>query len=204
MLPQHTNECRTAFQLANKSAEQHGSRYITGMHILIGVASAPGSASESLSACGVDLDELQRRVLQLQGNDQIRTQDIVAKAIQEVERLNHNHLDVGHVLLAMAADGDGDSATILQSMGVNLDELRDEIERRLSQPTFPLQKALIRFAEDLRVCELRAQIDDAQKQVEACVDQEDFESAALHRDKKAEVTRELEFLLERLWHETHG
>ena len=120
------------------------------MHVLVGVASAPGSASESLLACGVDLTELQRRALESGTTDRVRTKDVVDRAIQEVERLNHNQLDVGHVLIAMVAERDGECANILVSMGVNLDNLLTEIENRLPQPTFPLEQALTEFADDPR------------------------------------------------------
>ena len=201
MLLQHTSDLRTAMQLANRSAEQHASRYITQMHLLVGLASAPGSASKSLSACGVDLDDLQRRALELRAETRIQVNDTVGIAIQEVERLNHNQLDGGHLLLAMISDRD-DCARMLKAMGVNLDELGAEIERRLPQPTFPLQQALATFADDSRIQKLRENIDDAQQQIESNIAQADFETAAFHRDKKDEITRELVALLEHLWHES--
>ena len=124
------------------------------------------------------------------------------KEIQEVERLNHNQLDVGHVLLAMIGDREGECANILHSMGVNLDDLVAEIERRLSQTTFPLRQALTAFADQPRVQQLREQIDYAQQQIESHVQQADFETAASHRDQKADVTRQLESLLEQLWQDS--
>ncbi len=191
-------------QFANKSARQQGSGVITPMHILIGLASAPGSASESLSACGIDLSNLKRRASELQANDWTSARAVIISSHHEIERLGHNHLDVGHVLLAMIVDRQGDCATLLQSMGANLEELRAEIERRLPQPTFPLQQALSKFANEPRVRVLCEQLDDVQHRMESCVQEAHFETAAVHRDKKGEIASELEALLERLWHDAHG
>lgn len=191
-------------RLANESAQQQGSRYITRMHLLVGLASAPGSASASLVECGVDLEELQRRALQSQNSDEVGTVDIITDAIREVERLDHAQLDAGHVLLAMIAKGDDDIAALLESMGVALDELRAEVTRRLPQPTFPRQRALAKFAADARVSALRGQLDDAQQQLDSALVQADYETADSCRDKQAELTRALDDMLQQLWNDSPG
>ncbi len=190
-------------QIANQSAQQTGSRYITQMHLLVGVASAPGSAFESLSVCDVNLADLKRRALECPLDDSIRAKDFVAGAIQEVERLKHNRLDVGHVLIALIADRDGNCARLLRSIGANLDKLTEEVERRLPQPTFPLYQALSAFANDSRVHNLRELLDDAQQQIESAVRQADFESANVHLKQKDDLKRKLESLLENLWRESN-
>ncbi|MCA9235900.1 MAG: hypothetical protein KDA44_10545 [Planctomycetales bacterium] len=197
----HTMNCRAALQAASSAAMQQGSPTITQMHLLIGVASAPGAAYESLRECGVDFDKLQQHALAFEGQDQNKTKDVVGRALRDVEQRNHNELDVGHLFMALVADRDGDCATVLHCMGVDIDKLCEAVEHRLPIPRFPLQEALARFEDDPRVIDVQNQIEDAQRQLEHCVSQGDFQSAAARRDTKAAFLRKRETLLERLWRE---
>ena len=84
----------------------------------------------------------------------------------------------------MVADRDGDCAMILRSMHVDLDNLVADIERRLPQPTFPLQQARTAFANDPRVHKFNEQLHDAQQQVQLYVGKADLKTAACIRTRR--------------------
>ena len=52
---------------------------------------------------------------------------------EEAERLSHKHIGTEHLLLGLVREGEGIAAGVLESLGVNLDKVRHEVIRVLSQ-----------------------------------------------------------------------
>ncbi len=204
MLLPHTDDCRRAFQLANQEAEREGSAHITTRHLLVGLAFAPGNASSSLSACGISSDDLRSRLADFSTGNESAIRNVVEAAIGEAKRLSHVELDGGHILLALIHDPSGACAQFLRSIEVDVSKLQWKIESRLPQPSFPLDKAIVEFADHPEVRKLQQVIDDAQSSIESFVQKADFETAALHRDRKMQTKRALQSLLEKLWRNSHG
>ena len=161
------------------------------------------NASSSLSARGINSDGLRSRFLDVAGDHGPSGKDVIAIAIGEAKRLGHINLDGGHILLALIHDPHGECTRFLQSMDVDVAVLRREIESRLPQPSFPLDKAMAEFADHAEVRRLQHIISDAQSAIESHVERADFETAALHRDRKVQTSHELQSLFERLWHNAH-
>ena len=63
-----------------------------------------------------------------------RAQRMMGFGKQESQRLKHDHLGTEHVLLGMVKEGTGVGAGVLLELGINLDDLREEIERRSHGP----------------------------------------------------------------------
>lgn len=61
-----------------------------------------------------------------------RARQILILANQEAERLNHDHVGTVHLLLGILALGDGVAVEVLKSVGVNLKQLRLEVEKSFS------------------------------------------------------------------------
>ena len=61
-----------------------------------------------------------------------RARQILILANKESERLNHDHVGTVHLLLGILALGDGVAVEVLKSMGVNLKQLRLEVEKSFS------------------------------------------------------------------------
>ncbi|HEY5061996.1 MAG TPA: Clp protease N-terminal domain-containing protein [Gemmatimonadaceae bacterium] len=57
-----------------------------------------------------------------------RVRKVLAMAREEAARLHHEYVGTEHVLLALAAEGEGVGATALQNLGADLDAIRDTIE----------------------------------------------------------------------------
>lgn len=61
-----------------------------------------------------------------------RARQILILANKESERLNHDHVGTIHLLLGILALGDGVAVEVLKSVGVNLKQLRLEVEKSFS------------------------------------------------------------------------
>ena len=60
-----------------------------------------------------------------------RAQQVLALARKEADRLNHNFLGTEHLLLGLIKLGQGVAVNVLQSMGVDLDTVRIEVEKQV-------------------------------------------------------------------------
>jgi ATP-dependent Clp protease ATP-binding subunit ClpC len=62
-----------------------------------------------------------------------RAKRVIELAIDEARRLGHNYIGTEHLLLGLVREGEGIAAGVLESLGVNLDKVRHEVIRVLSQ-----------------------------------------------------------------------
>ncbi len=58
-----------------------------------------------------------------------RAQKVVALAQEEARRLNYNYVGTEHLLLGLVREGSGIAAKGLTSIGINLEKVREEVER---------------------------------------------------------------------------
>ncbi len=58
-----------------------------------------------------------------------RAQQVLVLAQEEAKRLNHNFIGTEHLLLGLAREGSGIAARTLQNMSVDLNRVREEVER---------------------------------------------------------------------------
>ena len=57
-----------------------------------------------------------------------RVKDVIAYSKEEALRLGHNFIGTEHIMLGILRDGDGKAIAILNSIEVNLEELRRKVE----------------------------------------------------------------------------
>src|SRR5215213_6085459 len=62
-----------------------------------------------------------------------RARKVLTLAQDEARRLGHNYIGTEHLLLGLVREGEGIAAGVLESLGVNLDKVRHEVIRVLSQ-----------------------------------------------------------------------
>jgi ATP-dependent Clp protease ATP-binding subunit ClpC len=62
-----------------------------------------------------------------------RARKVVILAKEEARRFNHDYIGTEHILLGLIREGEGVAATVLQKMGVSLENIRLEVEK-LVQP----------------------------------------------------------------------
>ncbi len=62
-----------------------------------------------------------------------RARKVILLSKQEAKRFNHDYIGTEHVLLGLLREGEGVAAAVLQSLGMNLNNIRMEVEK-LVQP----------------------------------------------------------------------
>ena len=67
------------------------------------------------------------------GNYTPRAQQVIQLARAEAERFNHPYVGTEHILLGLAALGQGVAVTVLERMGISLETLRLEVEKAVGQ-----------------------------------------------------------------------
>src|SRR6185369_14930909 len=60
-----------------------------------------------------------------------RAQQVLALAIKEAERFNHNYLGTEHLLLGLIKLGEGVAVNVLRKMGLDLEIVRKEVEKHV-------------------------------------------------------------------------
>src|SRR6266540_1033461 len=62
-----------------------------------------------------------------------RAKRVLALAQDEAIRLNHNYIGPEHLLLGLVREGEGVAARVLDSLGVQLSVVRQEVERAIGR-----------------------------------------------------------------------
>ena len=80
-----------------------------------------------------------------------RARRVIVLAQEEARMLNHNYIGTEHILLGLIHEGEGIAARALESLGINLTAVRDQVQDiigsgpRRPAVIFPLPRALRRF-----------------------------------------------------------
>jgi ATP-dependent Clp protease ATP-binding subunit ClpC len=62
-----------------------------------------------------------------------RAQRVVVLAQEEARMLNHNYLGTEHILLGLIGEGEGVAAKALESLGISLEAVRQQVEKIIGQ-----------------------------------------------------------------------
>jgi ATP-dependent Clp protease ATP-binding subunit ClpC len=139
-----TDRARKVLTLAQDEAQRFNHNYIGTEHILLGlVREGEGVAARVLENMNVELAKVRTAVEFIIGRGDRpvvgevgltpRAKRVIELAIDEARRLGHNYIGTEHLLLGLVREGEGIAAGVLESLGVNLDKVRHEVIRVLSQ-----------------------------------------------------------------------
>src|SRR5580700_5287665 len=91
-----------------------------------------GSVRPGLWAGGqVVLSSARRRTMLERFTDRARR--VVKLAEEEARRLDHNYIGTEHILLGLIREGEGVAAKALESLGISLDAVRQQVEEIIGQ-----------------------------------------------------------------------
>src|SRR3970040_1717443 len=139
-----TERARRVLTLAQEEAHRFNHNYIGTEHILLGlVREGDAGAAKVLSTLGVELNKVRSAVEFIIGRGDRavlgeigltpRAKKVIELAVDEARRLNHHYIGTEHLLLGLVREGEGIAAGVLESLGVNLERVRAETTRILSQ-----------------------------------------------------------------------
>ena len=139
MFERFTDRARKVMALANQEAQLFNHEFIGTEHILLGlVKEGSGVAATVLKNMDIDLKKLRLAVEKMvhSGPDMVtmgklpqtpKARKVIEYAIDEARALNHNYIGTEHLLLGLLRETDGIAAQVLMSLGVKLDDVREEV-----------------------------------------------------------------------------
>src|SRR3990170_1344483 len=121
-----TERARRVLTLAQEEAQRFNHNYIGTEHLLLGlVREGDGVAAKVLANLGVELNKVRSAVEFIIGRGD--------RAVMGEIGLTPHYIGTEHVLLGLVREGEGIAAGVLESLGVNLERVRAETTRILSQ-----------------------------------------------------------------------
>jgi ATP-dependent Clp protease ATP-binding subunit ClpC len=139
MFERFTDRARKVMALANQEAQRFNHDVIGTEHILLGlVKEGSGVGATVLKNFDVDIKKLRLEVEKhvKSGPDMVtmgklpqspRAKKVIEYAIEEARALNHNYVGTEHILLGLLRESEGIAAQVLMSLGLKLEEVRQEI-----------------------------------------------------------------------------
>src|SRR6266508_962243 len=139
-----TERARRVLQLAQEEAQRFNHNYTGTEHLLLGlVREGEGVAAKVLGNLGVDLNKVRSAVEFIIGRGERtvtgdigltpRAKKVIELSVEEARRLNHNYIGTEHLLLGLVREGEGIAAGVLESLGVSLDKVRQQVITVVSQ-----------------------------------------------------------------------
>src|SRR4051795_9475169 len=139
-----TERARKVFSLAQEEAQRFNHNYNGTEHLLLGlVREGDGIAAHVLATLGVQLPKVRSAVEFIIGRGDglvvgdpglmPRSKKVIELAIDEARRLNNRFIGTEHLLLGLVREGEGIAAGVLESLGVSLEKVRNQVIYVLNQ-----------------------------------------------------------------------
>lgn len=139
-----TPRSKIVLSMAQEEAQRFQHNYIGTEHLLLGLLrEKEGSVANLLNKLDVDLRKARSAVEFIIGRgDSIvlgeigftpRAKQAMELGIDEAQRLNHESIEPEHILLGIIREGGGIAVGVLESLGVNLEQVRSETLKALNQ-----------------------------------------------------------------------
>jgi len=153
MWQKFTERARRVILLGQEEAGKMGSGHVGTEHLLLGLVSeSEGVASQVLQKMGVSLNKVREQI-----NDEAETGEgestgsepkltpkakrVLEYAADEARRMRHNYIGTEHLLLALLREKDGQAAKVLQTLGLSLETLREDVVIYLGTDDFVSQRS---------------------------------------------------------------
>jgi ATP-dependent Clp protease ATP-binding subunit ClpC len=139
MFDRFTDRARKVINLARQEAQKLNHDYIGTEHVLLGlVQEGTGVAANVLRNLDIDLKKIRLELEKFvkSGSPTMtvgqlpftpRAKRVLELAVEEANNLNHNYIGTEHLLLGLLREHDGYAARVLMSLGVKLEDVREEV-----------------------------------------------------------------------------
>ena len=139
-----TKRARRVLTLAQEEAQRFQHTYIGTEHLLLGlIREGEGVAGQVLSNLGVEVEQVRQAVEAIIGRGgrvvlgevglTPRAKKVIEMAVDEARRFQHRFVGTEHILLGLIREGEGIAAGVLESLGLQLEQVRAETVRVLRQ-----------------------------------------------------------------------
>ena len=142
MFGRFTERAQRVITLSQQVAQQLGHSYVGTEHLLLAIIKEEESiAAKALKNLGIEIESIQQIVVNAigVGNKPVellgytpRTKKVFELSVAEARNLNHNYVGTEHLLLGLIKEGDGIASQILIQLGVNLQNVREEVLKLLN------------------------------------------------------------------------
>ena len=143
-----TERARKVLWLASEEAQRLDHPYIGTEHLLLGlVREGEGVAARVLTNMGVQLRNVRSAVEFIIGRGEgrvvgevdltPRVKKVIELAVDEARRLDHSYIGTEHRLLGLVREGEGIAAGVLESLGVNLEKVRQQVMQVVDKSAKP-------------------------------------------------------------------
>ncbi len=144
MFERFTEKAVKAIMLAQEEARRLGHNFVGTEQILLGlIGEGTGVAFRVLKSLGVTLKDARLEVEKIIGRGQgfvpveipftPRAKQVLELAIEESHQLGHDYVGPEHLLLALIRSGEGVAARVLSNLGVDPDQIRDQVVQNLGE-----------------------------------------------------------------------
>jgi hypothetical protein len=139
------DRAKRVLALAQDEAIRLNHNYIGTEHLLLGlVREGEGVAARVLDSLGVELSKVRTSVHFIIGRGDSttspseitlspRTKKVIELAIDEARKLGHGTVGTQHLLLGLVREGEGIASGVLESLGVSLEKVREQVIATLGQ-----------------------------------------------------------------------
>jgi ATP-dependent Clp protease ATP-binding subunit ClpA len=139
------DRAKRVLALAQDEAIRFNHNYIGVEHLLLGlIREGEGVAARVLYSLGVDLSKARTSVEFVIGRGDTtivpseitlspRTKKVIELGIDEARKLGHSHVGTEHLLLGIVREGGSIAAGVLQSLGVQLEAVREQVIATLAK-----------------------------------------------------------------------
>jgi len=145
MFERFTDRAKKVMSLANQEAQRLGHEHIGTEHILLGlVKEGSGVGASVLKNMDADLRTIRTEVEKLAkiSADTVamgklpqtpNAKRVIEFAVEEARSLNHNYIGTEHLLLGLLRERDGKAVQVLDTLGVKIDGVREEVLNLLGE-----------------------------------------------------------------------
>ena len=139
-----TERARRVLSLSQEEAQRFNHNYIGTEHILLGlIQETDGAAAMVLLNLDVELRQVRSEVESIVGRGEHstsgkigltpRAKKVIELAVAEARRHDHHYVGTEHLLIGLMREGEGVAAGVLESLGIDLERIRTEINLILLQ-----------------------------------------------------------------------
>ena len=138
MFERFTDQSRRAVVLAQDEARRLNHNYIGTEHLLAGLRREErGAAARALESAGITVDAVRGQIETIIGQSTQppsghipftpRAKKCLELSLRQALKLNHRHIDTGHLLLALISKDDCVAVQVLGGLGADLGALRARV-----------------------------------------------------------------------------